>query len=202
MANVHLLGLHTYIISQALAQNNIQITRAVDTDVHELQTNSSNDLAFDTGCTNDYDAAGICGGYWFDSKAKITYSLDNYHDMSTQYHDTLEAIFGNWTTGELLFGGAARCAASGGAKETLAQTIVGGNGVITSDCLSNGKICTWDVTSDTSTGEFTDCPAQPGYFVDGCAGGRCGNSGDMAAINVPNAYLGGNLFTDTCVCNY
>ena len=202
VADLHAQGLHTYIIGQALGQNNIQIARAIDTDINELQLNSSDNLAYDTGCGKGYDANGICSAFWFDRKAKVTYSLNNYKSMATNYHNQLSAMFGNWTSGDLLFGGAARCAASGGLKGTLAQTVIGNKGVVTPDCLSSGKICTWDVNSLEVDHEFTDCPSQPNYVTAGCTG-RCGNSDGSSNANVPNGYIGGylqNAFI-TCVCN-
>ena len=207
-SNSLLTALTTFIVGKALEANNMHLTRAVDTDINELQLNSTDSLAFDTGCGSGYDAAGICGPYWFDPAAKVTYSLNNYNSMGKSPHDDMETLFANWTTGDLLFGGAARCAASGGPKaDGLAQTVIGADGKVVLDCLSSAQICTWDVNSIEVQHEYTDCPSQPGYVVDGCSGDAngCGSSdGSTGSINVPNGYIGGYLLgapqTD-CVCN-
>jgi len=202
-SNALLKGLTTFIVGKALESSNIHIGRAVDTDVNALQQNSSDTLSYDTGCGKGYDSLGICGPFWFDQKNLVTYSLNNYNHMPTDYHDVMETIFANWTTGDLLFGGAARCAAQGGPKGSLAQTVLGTNGQVTIDCLSSAKICTWDVNSIDVSHEFTDCPSQPGYVANGCSG-TCGNSdGATASVNVPNGYLGGYLLGSNmaCVCH-
>ena len=207
-SNSLLTALTTFITAKALEANNMVLTRAIDTDINELQLNSTNDLAFQTGCGTGYDAAGICGPYWFDAAAKVTYSLNNYNAMGKSPHDDMETLFRNWTTGDLLFGGAARCAASGGPKgSSLAQTIIGPDGGVVLDCLSSAQICTWDVNSIDVQREYTDCASQPGYVVDGCSGDAngCGSSdGSTGSVNVPIGYVGGYLLgapqTD-CVCN-
>jgi len=202
-SNALLKGLTTFIVGKALESSNIHIGRAVDTDVNALQLNSSDTISYDTGCGKGYDAAGICGPFWFDHKNAVTYSLNNYNHMPTNYHNVMETLFANWTTGDLLFGGAARCAAQGGPKGSLAQTVLGANGQVTIDCLSSAKICTWDVNSLYVDHEFTDCPSQPGYVANGCSG-TCGNSdGATASVNVPNGYLGAYLLGSNmaCVCN-
>ena len=206
--NSLLTALTTFIVGKALEFNNMVLTRAIDTDINELQLNSTDDLAFQTGCGDGYDAAGICGPYWFDATAKVTYSLNNYNSMSKSPHDAMETLFANWTTGDLLFGGAARCAASGGPQgSSLAQTVIGKDGKVVLDCLSSAQICTWDVNSIDVQHEYTDCASQPGYVVDGCSGDAngCGNSdGSTASVNVPNGYVGGYLLgapQTSCVCN-
>ena len=198
-----LAGLRTFIVGKALDANNFHLDRAIDTDISELQRNSSDALSYDTGCGNGYDGAGICGSFWFDSAAKVTYSLNNYNSMGSSTHDILETLFTKYTSGDLLFGGAARCAAQGGPKDSLATTAIQPDGQVVIDCLSSAQLCTWDVNSIEADHEFTDCPSQPGYVVDGCTG-DCGSSDGSSNANVPNGYVGGYLqFSNptTCVCN-
>ena len=199
-SNSLLTALTTFIVGKALAANNIQLTRAIDTDINELQLNSSDSLAFQTGCGTGYDANGICGPYWFDPTTKTTYSLNNYNAMSRSPHSDMITLFANWTSGSLLFGGAARCAAAGGPNpDGLAAqtpTVNPADGSVTLDCLSSAQICTWDVNSIDVQHEYTDCASQPGYVVDGCSGDAngCGNSdGSTASVNVPSGYIGGYL---------
>ncbi|KAL8715421.1 MAG: hypothetical protein Q9220_000755 [cf. Caloplaca sp. 1 TL-2023] len=204
-SNLFIKALTTYIIGAALTANNFVITRAIDTDINALQLNTTDGLAFDPGCGHGYDEDGMCGPYWYDQNAHVTYALNNNGDgkSRTNYGPLLKTMFGNWTTGDLIFGGAARCAASGGPHGSLAQTVVAADGTITLDCLSMVKICTWDVNSMEADHEYTDCPSQSGFAVDGCSG-RCGDSeGTMFDVNVPNAYIGGFIQAggNYCVCN-
>ncbi|KAL8713830.1 MAG: hypothetical protein Q9225_006680, partial [Loekoesia sp. 1 TL-2023] len=99
--------------------------------------------------------------------------------MTDSYHDQMETMFGNWTTGDLIFGGAARCAAAGGLKGgSLATTVINANAgnAISFDCLSSAQICTFNPDSLDVDKEFTDCPSQPDYVAKGCSGGNCGDS--------------------------
>ena len=202
-----LKGLTTYIVSLALTANNVVVGRAVDTDVAQLQQNSSDNLAFNTGCGSGYDSNGICSAYWFDSKTKTTYSLDNLGDIFYDFHDTMGTLFDNWTTGDLLFTGAARCLAQGGTKPGgLATTVINSAGNVSVDCLSNIKICTWDMNSLDVEHEFTDCPSQTDYIVKGCGNRNgCENAdGALMDVTVPHGYLGAYLQDsngNTCVCN-
>lgn len=133
-------GLTTFVIGKALDVSNIHLSRATNLDVHELQTTSGDYISFDTGCGDGYDEKGICGSCWFDAKNKVTYTLNKYKSMADSYHDQMETMFGNWTTGDLIFGGAARCAAAGGLKDgSLATTVINPNAgnAVSFDCLSS-----------------------------------------------------------------
>lgn len=193
-------GLTTFIIGKALDANNIHISRAVNVNMQELQTNSGDRLSFDTGCGGGYDEKGICGPYWSDANGKTTYTLNNYRSMTESYHDEMKTMFGNWTTGDLLFGGASRCQASGGLLNgDLGTTIInaGGSNYVTLVCLSSAKACTFNPDNlDIDTG-FTDCPSQPGYVANGCSGIFGDSSGSAFEINVPNGYLGAYLTSPT-----
>ncbi|KAL8733017.1 MAG: hypothetical protein Q9166_002415 [cf. Caloplaca sp. 2 TL-2023] len=163
--------LTTFIIGKALEANNIHLNRAVNVDVHEIQTTQAGSLAFDTGCGDGYDDKGICANYWFDSANKITYTLDDYKNMAKSYHDQMEKMFGNWTTGDLLFGGAARCAAAGGIKDgDLVNTIINAQNpnYVAVDCISSAQICTFTaLTDELNPQEFIDCPKQPETTIKG-----------------------------------
>ena len=195
-----LLGLNTFIISKAFQANNLIIGQATDTDINQLVANTSS-LSFDTGCEgNGYNSEGLCGPYYYDPTIGDTFSLDNLGDMRTNYTKQLEIVLGNWTTGDMLFGGAYRCQNDGGIQGSLASTVIQTNGNITLDCLSDLKVCEWNLGSLGSDSEFTDCPTQAGYVVNGCRGCSDGS----LDVNVPNAYLGAYLVNPgelDCVCN-
>ncbi|KAL8872472.1 MAG: hypothetical protein Q9174_001902 [Haloplaca sp. 1 TL-2023] len=202
-----LQGLTTFIIGKALDANNIHLSRAIDTNVQELQQSAGDELAFDTGCANDYDAKGICGPYWYDGTTRTTYTLNDYNNMAKSYHDQMETMFGNWTTGDLLFAGASRCQASGGLKDgNLANTIINADAsnYVTLDCLSSAKVCTFNPDDQDVEREFTDCDSQPDYVSKGCSN-ECGDSsGSVFQINVPNGYIGAYLTgssANQCVCH-
>ena len=198
-----LLGLNTFIISKAFQANNLIVGQSTDTDINQLVANTSSQggLAYDTGCDgNGYNSEGLCGPFYFDPTIGDTFSLDNLGDMRTNYTKQLQIVLGNWTTGDMLFGGAYRCQNDGGIQGSLASTVIKTNGNITLDCLSDIKVCEWNLASLDADSEFTDCPTQAGYVVNGCVG--C--SDDSLAINVPNGYIGAYLVNpgeQDCVCN-
>ena len=196
-----LLGLNTFIISKAFQANNLILGQATDTDLNQLVANSSGSLAYDTGCAgNGYNSQGLCGPFYYDPSIGDTFALDNLGDMRTNYTKQLEIVFGNWTTGDMLFGGAFRCQNNGGVQGSLATTVIQTNGNITLDCLSDIKVCEWNLGSLDADSEFTDCPTQAGYAVNGCKGCPDGS----LDINVPNAYVGAYLVNPgemDCVCN-
>ncbi|KAL8948113.1 MAG: hypothetical protein Q9222_005672 [Ikaeria aurantiellina] len=204
-----LQGLTTFVIGKALDANNIHLDRAAGVDVHDLQVNHASDLAYDTGCGDGYDEHGVCANYWFDAANKNTYTLNSYKNMAKSYHDELVKMFSNWTTGDLLFGGAARCAAAGGIKDgSLVNTIInaGAANYVTVDCISSAKVCTYtglDEPLDPQK-EYVDCDKQPDFVTKGCSN-ECGDSsGSTIAINVPNGYLGAYTYDfnpSNCVCH-
>ena len=198
-----LLGLNTFIISKAFQANNLIVGQGTDTDINQLVSNTSSQggLAYDTGCDgNGYSSEGLCGPFYYDPTIGNTFSLDNLGDMRTNYTNQLDIVLGNWTTGDMLFGGAYRCQNDGGVQGSLATTVIQTNGNITLDCLSDLKVCEWNLASLGSDNEFTDCPTQAGYVVNGCRGCSEGSFD----VNVPNAYLGMYLVNpneNDCVCN-
>ena len=138
-----LKALNTYVISQCLQANNWVITRAIDTDVNQLQANGSA-VGWDIpGCGSGYDSDSICGAYYFNEAIKVSFSIDNFGDMSTNATTDLSQLFANWTTPDLLFNGAAQCEAEGGSAPNVT---IGASGIDAS-CLSNTKVCTWYVSS-------------------------------------------------------
>ena len=198
-----LLGLNTFIISKAFQANNLIIGQATDTDINQLvaNTSSAGGLSVDTGCQGTgYNVEGLCGPFYYDPTIGDTFSLDNLGDMRTNYTKQLQTVLGNWTTGDMLFGGAYRCQNDGGVQGSLASTVIQTDGNITLDCLSDLKVCEWNLGSLGADDEFTDCPTQTGYVVNGCRGCWDGS----LDVNVPNAYLGAYLVNpgeNDCVCN-
>ena len=198
-----LLGLQTYIISKALQANNIIIGQSTNTDINQLVANSTDQLAFDTGCPGmGYNEMGMCGPFYYDNITGNSYSLDNLGDMRKNYTEDLSIMFGNWTTGDMLLGGAYRCQNDGGVKGSLANTVISTNGNVSLDCLSDMQVCEWNLGSLDVDKEFTNCGSQTGYVVNGCASGGCGEDG--TDVNVPNGYVGQYLVNPNsldCVCN-
>ncbi|KAL9102210.1 MAG: hypothetical protein Q9163_002616 [Psora crenata] len=204
-SNNLLKGLTTYVLSKALKLNNIFLTRALNTSVDHLQRNLSDQLSFPTACGQGYDEDGVCSTYWYDNRTDTTYALNSRSDMRKNFHELMKTMFGNWTSGDLLFAGAARCAARGGYTDgQLASTIIR-DGRVNVDCLSSLQVCTWEMNSLDYEREFTDCPAQKGYITNGCRGqNSCTDDSGLRAINVPRGYLGTYLLNPgffNCVCN-
>ena len=62
------------------------------------------------------------------------------------------------------------------------------------------NVCEWNLASLGSDSEFTDCPTQAGYVVNGCKGCPDGSFD----VNVPSGYIGAYLVNpgdQDCVCN-
>jgi hypothetical protein len=108
-----LLGLNTYLVSQAFQANNIVLTRAKNYDINAEIISDGGNTNYQTSCGNGYDALGICDAWWHDAAANVTYGLMNWNSAGNNYHSEMEAIFTNWTTPELLFTAAAGCYDSG-----------------------------------------------------------------------------------------
>lgn len=136
-----LTALNTYVISQCLQANNWVITRAIDTDVNQLQDNGSAVGWNIPGCGTGYDSNSICGAYYFNGAIRVSFSLDKLDDMANNPTPDMSQFFANWTTPDLLFNGAAQCEAQGGSAPNVT---IGASGIDAS-CLSNLKVCTWYV---------------------------------------------------------
>ena len=194
------LSLNTYMVSQALQDDKVIITRAVDTDVNQLQLNGSA-LGYDTGCGHGYDEWNMCGQWWYDSVNNISYGLESQKDELLNYTDALESLFGSGiTTPELLFANSQMCATSSGSTQgNPPGAQVTTNGIWNTECISNLKVCTWDVTNLDVDKEFTDCPAEDSFAREGCGQGT-----DVNQALVPASYIGPWLTSgefEGIVCN-
>ena len=181
------LSLNTYIVSQALQDDNVIITRAMNTDIHELQYNGSA-VNYDTSCVYGYDEWGMCGPWWYDSTNNISYGLESLKDMMVNYTDPLESLFNQGiTTPELLFVNSQICANTAGSSQGSAPgtSLSTSIGVWNTECISNMKICTWDVENLGVTNEFTDCEHESSFAMQGCGDGE-----DTLQVNVPTTYIG------------
>ncbi|KAI9852120.1 MAG: hypothetical protein M1838_001744 [Thelocarpon superellum] len=191
-------GLNTYVISQAYAANNIIGARALDTNVQQLQANSSSTLSYDIHCAA-YDQYNTCNAWWYDESNHITYTLDSLEDASRNPYSDLQTMFSNaWTTGPLLFGGASKCKGSSGYQKSPTLSNQGG---LSFDCISTLQMCTWDLHCGLSTTcEFSDCPVQESFAVNSCSHAEDA----IYSVTVPAGYMGSYL-TDanplSTVCN-
>ena len=192
-------ALNTYAISRILTTQGIILSRAVNTDVHALQTNGSQ-LNWDTGCGAGYDNLGLCDTFFWDGKD--TYGLTDPDQFTRSYRNELESFFNSsgsgpsLTTGNLLFSGSQRCyeatGKNGGSDPVLSATDVGSN-----LCLSSVPVCTWDMNSygpfDNSCQNLPDQRAVlPTFGITGCRG----DVDSTTSINVPRAYLGPGIYAD------
>lgn len=193
--------LNTFVLGEALNANNIVATVGHNTNVAQLQANSSDSLSYDIKCPG-YDNNTMCNGWWYDETTNASFALDDYKSMSRNYHDDLSHFFNSgWTNGSLLFGGAARCQQAGGGAPVL--NIAAGNSLGSmAQCFSTVKLCSWNLgCALDSKCEFTDCPLQKGFGVNGCKGGEGYGIYDF---NVPYNYLGTYLTganSASTVCN-
>ena len=134
-----LTALNTFVISQCLSANKWVIARAIDTDINAIMVNGSSPNWKIPGCGNGYDGHDVCGGYYWNRAIDVTFTLTSNQDISLDPSSYLQAFFGNWTTPDLLFNGAAQCQAQGGSAPGVSVTGAG----VTASCLSNVKVCTW-----------------------------------------------------------
>ncbi|KAI4129763.1 MAG: hypothetical protein LQ338_002073 [Usnochroma carphineum] len=181
------LTLNTYIVSQALQNDKVIITRALNTDVNELQLNGSA-VQYDTGCGYGYDKWGMCGNWWYDSMNHISYGLESQKDMLNNYTDPLESLFNQGiTTPELLFINSQICADTAGSTQGNAPgtSLTTTTGVWDTECISNMKICTWDTANLGVEHEYTDCQREGSFAME-----ECGDGEGIVQVTVPASYIG------------
>ncbi|KAI9849737.1 MAG: hypothetical protein M1838_006273 [Thelocarpon superellum] len=178
--------LNTYVISQAYNAKNIVATVGRDTNVQQLQANST--LQYDLNCAS-YDANGVCGAWWYDNQTNNAYALDDPKTMSHNFHDDMEYLFhNNWTTGAMLFGGAYQC--KGTDQYQQPPSISLNSQGLQTGCMSTLQVCTWQMHCNPyELCEFTDCPTQPYFNAHGCQL----LSGPTTQAQLPAGYLGDYL---------
>lgn len=191
MVNYMAWGLNSYVISQILQNDNVFITRQLDTNPYELQHNSSaNTLtkASIIGCEYGYNEWNQCGAFWWDETNNVAYSLSSISDPTNNYSSDLTAVFNNnLTTPELLFLGSQACQDGYNATAPTSPFQDPAGGIVgqTTACLSNMAVCTWNLADDIY--EFVeswcnnDGYATPGWDDDNCAANM---------VEVPVGYLG------------
>ena len=188
--NQLLYAFNTYIITQALAGNNIYGVLGEGTSPQALATNGSR-TAFDlSGCKDGYNAQGVCDTWWYSERHASAFSLDDFSHMDRGYGDLLTTLFSNYTTGELLFEGAYACGKIGGNSQPI--DVTANSAGLHTACLSQLNIVRWDMScTDTTnqTCEFLEIPRQTNFF------GNCGSHSayDVMAepiYCVPSSYLG------------
>lgn len=213
-----LLGLNSYIVSEAYNSAGVIVTRTVDTDVLELSTNStSKDLRW-IPCESGYTANGFCEGFWYDNTTRITYGMVSTVKAKQDRNFTadFETIFSNWTTPELFFAGGDRCAQKSGQNGGTPPSVDLGSvakdptGMLDS-CIANVQTCTWDLTPEpwTRGGAGGTGPPAASLFVESSCDYKSQNwfeglpanqkdCGDEPyakySLVMPDAYLGWGIF--------
>lgn len=134
-----LAALNTFVIPQCLSADKWVIARAIDTDMNARLTNGSDPSWKIPGCGSGYDGHSVCGAYYWNQAIDVFFTLTSNDNPSLDQTSNMQSIFGNWTTLDLLFNGAAQCQVQGGSAPTVS---VGNSGVAAS-CLSNVKVYTW-----------------------------------------------------------
>ncbi|KAL8867194.1 MAG: hypothetical protein Q9174_005818, partial [Haloplaca sp. 1 TL-2023] len=179
------LALNTYLASRALQNDNVIITRGLNTDVNEMQVNGTA-IGYDMGCGNGYNEWGMCGQWWYDSTNRISYGLHSLKRMHNNYTEPLESLFNQGIlTPELLFLNSQFCAdASGSTQGNAPGTAISmDTGVWNTECISNMKICTWDVWNVGTEYEWTDCETEGSFGEGSC-------KDDEGYDMVPATYIG------------
>lgn len=196
-------ALQTYVVSQALQDDEVIITRAVDTNVHDLATNASaGNNNYDFGCEWGYDNWGMCSNWWYDTEEDISYGLQSNKNFWLNYTTPLEKLFDQGiTTPELLFRGSQVCADAAGATQGNApgSELNTDEGVWNAECVSNLKICSWETGFLSQQQEFSDCDSDGDFALESCCQGL-----DLPQARMPYDYLGAWLTQGTfngVICN-
>ena len=188
-SNYLLYGFNTYLVSAALAQNDVHAVLALDTNPQQLATNGTK-LAYDIGCES-YSEAGVCGQWWWDGEQNIAYGLDDFRHMNRDMNEVLNIILSNYTTGELLFRNAYTCNVGGGFGAPVNVT-VNAAGVNTA-CLSQLRTLRWDMRCrEAKIGtpcEFLDEKSQ-NTWMESCGSHSFYSVMDENVYCVPKSYLG------------
>ncbi|KAI9724326.1 MAG: hypothetical protein M1812_000394 [Candelaria pacifica] len=136
--------LNTYVISQLLKTNGIYLTLALNTNVKELADNGTAKHSEYLTCA-DYDIYGVCNAWWYDALEGNTYGLQSIYEPTENYHDAMVTTFSKgWTTPELLFRDAKRCADyvfAGSDQGALIDPAA-----VEPRCLSSLDLCVWNQT--------------------------------------------------------
>ncbi|KAL8927078.1 MAG: hypothetical protein Q9208_002624 [Pyrenodesmia sp. 3 TL-2023] len=186
-----LYGFNTYIISTALAGNNIHATIARDTNVQALATNGSqHTLAYPLSACEGYTEHNVCDTFWYSGATLSTFSLNHFSHDHRAFGSLLTALFSKYTTGQLLFDNAYACAQSGAYGQPVSVTVNAAG--LNTQCLSVLKVLTWDMSCtgvrDTRC-EFLEEGPQDWWL------GNCGSESFFSVMDepiycVPNGYLG------------
>lgn len=186
-----LYGFNTYIISTALAGNNIYATIAKDTNVQALATNGSQErLNYDLSACIGYTSENVCDTWWYSGNYASTFGLDHFSHIDRGFSDVLTSLFQKFTTGQLLFDNAYACNQNGNYGNSVSVTVNAGG--LNTQCLSQLKVLTWDMSctdvSDTGC-EFVEQEPQDFWL------GNCGSQSYFSVMDdpvycVPHSYLG------------
>lgn len=187
-------ALNTYVLSQILQDNNIHVARQVDTNPFELQTNATGkELSMDLGCKDGYNNYSICGEWWYDSIDNIAFSLYSESDYWASYIKDMETVFNEGlTTPELIFLGSQYCALGANASQGAGpeQSLASSDGAVTTACLSNMAVCTWNLANEWPEWYESTCTQDSNYDLPDCA---------ADGTDVPLGYLGWYLYNGaTC----
>ena len=189
-ANYLLYSFNTYIVSRALAGNDVHAVVARDTNPLDLATNGT-ELNYDIGCSA-FNDQGVCGAWWYSKNLNMAFGLNDFSHMNHDWSGAISKLLAEYTTGELLFENALTCSSQGGFDGAVDVNVtVTADGVGTA-CLSQLQVLTWDMMCadhDDDMCEFIEAPAQNTFLSD------CGSHSAYDAMGdeelcVPWAYMG------------
>ena len=152
----------------------------------ELATNGSA-LAYPIDCKNGLDKQGVCDAWWVSSNYNSSFGLVSRTLPQQNLGKLATNLFGQYTSGELLFEGSYICGGGGANFKGPVNITLTTTGVNTA-CISALDVYTWDPTCHAAGGvgganeqcEFLEAGAQKGFWEEVKGGAR----------RVPAAYLG------------
>ncbi|KAI9715742.1 MAG: hypothetical protein M1812_005740 [Candelaria pacifica] len=195
------ITLNTFAVSQVMQANNVYLTVALYTNPKEWVANGTLKKQEYINCP-DYDQYGMCDQWWYDSVEGNAYGVVRDDKNQKHYTDELHQVFSRWTTPELLFRAAKKCADyvyAGGDPNALLDP-----NAVEPRCISNLPLCVWN---QQCWGEWcllgNDYPAY--NCLDKNKGFKSYECGDISQDDtrwVPNPYLGPILEqSGVIVCN-
>ncbi|KAI9716346.1 MAG: hypothetical protein M1812_005411 [Candelaria pacifica] len=174
----------TYVTSLSLQANNIAITVSHNTDprvYHQYGWDAGLPLACD-----HMEQHGICSAWWHDNTTNSTYSLTNMSPGGSHqnYHNAMQFLFSNYTSGELLFLGAEGCVQYGpGAGPNISANLQ-------LSCMSNTAVCEFNPKCMGAACEFTNCNTQPDWTNPHCPDDDNDDISQMPGLDLPVTYIG------------
>lgn len=189
VTNYLTFAFNTYIVSNTLRGNDIYSVVRKGTDVVGLATNGTK-LAYPIDCKS-LDENNLCDAFYYSKNYASTFGLVSKQNQTRNFGDLQRDLFGNLTTGELLFEASyARGVVAAGSPVNVTVTARG----VETAFISQLDVVTWDMTCHADPSANGDADSKCEYLEVGKDEGFWGESKGVRIV--PPAYLGPALVQD------